>query len=89
MLRTLTVVALLASGALAQSSTTAGVPAWQTGVVTEDGTCGSATPGWVCSPSWGACCGKDGECGRSTAFCGEGWYVYNNLGPYSFTLTYQ
>ncbi|KAF5024579.1 hypothetical protein F66182_3342 [Fusarium sp. NRRL 66182] len=79
MYKTLTALALLVSGTVAQSSATVVVAPWQTGVITEDGTCGSTTPGWVCSPAWGACCGKDGECGRSSAFCGEGCQVgYGN-----------
>ncbi|KAM0344841.1 hypothetical protein ACHAPU_007223 [Fusarium lateritium] len=72
MYKPLAALTLLVSGTIAQSSTVVALPPWQTGIVTEDGTCGSATPGWVCSPSWGACCSKDGECGRSTAFCGDG-----------------
>ncbi|KAL1837393.1 hypothetical protein VTJ49DRAFT_3933 [Mycothermus thermophilus] len=48
-------------------------PAWLTGAITEDGTCGPNTPNnWVCTPTWGACCGPDGRCGRKDAFCGEG-----------------
>ncbi|ETS74682.1 hypothetical protein PFICI_13166 [Pestalotiopsis fici W106-1] len=61
------VPALVAS----QSTTTSSLPAWATGVETEDGTCGGTT-GWVCTPTWGACCSKDGICGRSDAYCGEG-----------------
>ncbi|KPM40558.1 hypothetical protein AK830_g5977 [Neonectria ditissima] len=53
------------------TSTTATLSPWQTGEVTPDGTCGGTT-GFVCSPVWGACCSKDGMCGRSSAFCGEG-----------------
>jgi hypothetical protein len=69
---------LLPSGAAAQSTTADAPPAWQTGIRTEDGTCGKGTPqGWVCTPTWGACCSKDGLCGRSSAFCGDGWYVPN------------
>ncbi|KAJ1326026.1 Chitin recognition protein [Microdochium nivale] len=64
------VFAALISAVAAQTATS-GLPPWQTGVVTEDGTCGAAND-WVCSPVWGACCSKDGKCGRSTAFCGTG-----------------
>ncbi|KXH60609.1 hypothetical protein CNYM01_00086 [Colletotrichum nymphaeae SA-01] len=53
------------------TATTATLSPWQTGEVTPDGTCGGAT-GFVCSPVWGACCSKDGKCGRSAAFCGDG-----------------
>ncbi|KAJ3547832.1 hypothetical protein NM208_g1312 [Fusarium decemcellulare] len=53
------------------TSTTATLLPWQTGEVTPDGTCGGTT-GFVCSPIWGACCSKDGKCGRSNAFCGDG-----------------
>ncbi|KAM7195911.1 hypothetical protein V8F20_007276 [Naviculisporaceae sp. PSN 640] len=60
------------AGVLAQATTTAAIPPWQTGIITEDGTCGRGTPGWVCTPTWGACCSKDSRCGRSVAFCGEG-----------------
>ncbi len=59
--------------ALAQTTTGGAIPPWQTGIITEDGSCGRDTPGWVCTPTWGACCSKDGQCGRSKAFCGEGW----------------
>lgn len=64
----------LSCGLASAQTTTAAVPPWQTGVITEDGTCGGST-GWVCDPSWGACCSKDGRCGRSEAFCGDGWQV--------------
>ncbi|KAL2062458.1 hypothetical protein VTL71DRAFT_6724 [Oculimacula yallundae] len=57
--------------ALCQSQTSVAPAPWQTGVVTEDGTCGGAD-GFVCSPSWGACCSADGRCGRSVKFCGTG-----------------
>ncbi|KAF7532454.1 hypothetical protein G7054_g7955 [Neopestalotiopsis clavispora] len=67
----LVLLSLLPLLAAAQTTTTAALPPWSTGVVTEDGTCGGTT-GWVCSPTWGACCSKDGVCGRSTAFCGDG-----------------
>ncbi|KAH7117300.1 hypothetical protein EDB81DRAFT_952826 [Dactylonectria macrodidyma] len=78
-LQTLFGFGLFVSGVIAQSATGDAIPPWQTGIITEDGTCGSATPGWVCSPSWGACCSKDGQCGRSTAFCGAGCQVgYGN-----------
>ncbi|KAK1532870.1 uncharacterized protein CCOS01_04853 [Colletotrichum costaricense] len=53
------------------TATTATLSPWQTGEVTPDGTCGGTT-GFVCSPVWGACCSKDGKCGRSAAFCGDG-----------------
>ncbi|KAK4033361.1 lectin-B [Parachaetomium inaequale] len=70
---TLTACALLLAGAAAQSTTDDVPPAWQTGVRTEDGTCGKGNPqGWVCTPTWGACCSKDGVCGRSNAFCSDG-----------------
>ena len=74
------------AGVLAQGTTTSvAPPPWQTGIVTEDGTCGSDTPEkWVCSPIWGACCSKDGLCGRSTAFCGEGWYASPLFSPSLF-----
>ncbi|KAI1854020.1 hypothetical protein JX265_003656 [Neoarthrinium moseri] len=62
---------LLPALAASQTTTTSSLPAWATGVETEDGTCGGTT-GWVCTPTWGACCSKDGLCGRSAAFCGEG-----------------
>jgi hypothetical protein len=56
------------------SQTTGTVPPWQTGEITEDGTCGPNTPlNWVCTPTWGACCGADGLCGRKDASCGDGW----------------
>lgn len=64
---------LLPAFVAAQSPTQTLSP-WQTGMVTEDGTCGGDT-GFVCSPLWGACCSKDGQCGRSSKFCGEGWSV--------------
>ncbi|KAK4135981.1 carbohydrate-binding module family 18 protein, partial [Trichocladium antarcticum] len=48
-------------------------PAWETGEITEDGTCGPNTPAnWVCTPTWGACCSADGLCGRKDLFCGDG-----------------
>ncbi|KAF5664347.1 keratin-associated 5-4 [Fusarium heterosporum] len=56
---------------VAAQSPTVTLSPWQTGMVTEDGTCGGST-GFVCSPIWGACCSKDGQCGRSSKFCGEG-----------------
>ncbi|KAI0123329.1 hypothetical protein BJ170DRAFT_713483 [Xylariales sp. AK1849] len=62
---------LLPALVASQTTTTSSPPAWSTGVETEDGTCGGTT-GFVCTPTWGACCSKDGLCGRSTAFCGEG-----------------
>ncbi|KAF5244119.1 hypothetical protein FANTH_7874 [Fusarium anthophilum] len=61
---------LLLAFVAAQSSTVSLSP-WQTGKVTPDGTCGEGT-GFVCSPTWGACCSKDGICGRSSKYCGEG-----------------
>ncbi|KAH7202712.1 uncharacterized protein BKA55DRAFT_725047 [Fusarium redolens] len=61
---------LLPAFVVAQSPTQTLSP-WQTGMVTEDGTCGGET-GFVCSPLWGACCSKDGQCGRSSKFCGDG-----------------
>ncbi|KAM0369850.1 hypothetical protein ACHAPY_010874 [Fusarium culmorum] len=61
---------LLPALAAAQSATVTLSP-WQTGEVTPDGTCGGST-GFVCSPVWGACCSKDGQCGRSSKFCGDG-----------------
>ncbi|QPC78128.1 hypothetical protein HYE68_008880 [Fusarium pseudograminearum] len=61
---------LLPALAAAQSATVTLSP-WQTGEVTPDGTCGGST-GFVCSPVWGACCSKDGKCGRSSKFCGDG-----------------
>ncbi|KAL0943095.1 uncharacterized protein CTRU02_200981 [Colletotrichum truncatum] len=70
--KTLFGLGLFLSGVLAQSSTVDAVPPWQTGILSEDGTCGSGTPGWVCTPAWGACCSKDGLCGYSSAFCGDG-----------------
>ncbi|EEY17148.1 keratin-associated protein 5-4 [Verticillium alfalfae VaMs.102] len=42
-----------------QSTTSPALPPWQTGVITEDGSCGGVD-------SW------DGMCGRSKAFCGDG-----------------
>ena len=74
MYRKLVILAFLVWSAIAQTTTADAPPPWTTGLVTEDGTCGKQTPNWVCSPSWGACCSKDGLCGRSSAFCGEGWY---------------
>ena len=66
------VLGLLFSG-IAASQWTGDPPPWQTGETTEDGTCGPSTPGnWVCTPTWGACCGADGLCGRKEA-CGDGW----------------
>ncbi|KAH7233139.1 hypothetical protein BKA59DRAFT_407440 [Fusarium tricinctum] len=62
---------LLPAIVAAQSATTATLSPWQTGEVTPDGTCGGDT-GFVCSPVWGACCSKDGVCGRSSKFCGDG-----------------
>ncbi|KAI6754647.1 hypothetical protein HG530_012399 [Fusarium avenaceum] len=62
---------LLPALVAAQSATTATLSPWQTGEVTPDGTCGGDT-GFVCSPVWGACCSKDGVCGRSSKFCGDG-----------------
>jgi hypothetical protein len=68
------IFALLVSGTAAQSATSAAVPPWQTGVITEDGTCGTGSPdGWVCTPTWGACCSKDGLCGFTEDYCGDGW----------------
>ncbi|KAK0736578.1 hypothetical protein B0T21DRAFT_367207 [Apiosordaria backusii] len=68
-----TLFGLLASnlgGVLSQSP--GDPPAWQTGVLTEDGSCGPDTPdNWVCTPTWGACCGADGRCGFREA-CGDG-----------------
>jgi hypothetical protein len=64
---------LLPSLALCQSSTSSALPAWATGVETEDGTCGASAGGWVCTPTWGACCSADDICGRSKVACGEGW----------------
>ncbi|TVY68383.1 Lectin-B [Fusarium oxysporum f. sp. cubense] len=61
---------LLPALVAAQSSTVTLSP-WQTGEVTPDGTCGKGT-GFVCSPTWGACCSGDGICGRSSKYCGEG-----------------
>ncbi|PNH59395.1 hypothetical protein VD0002_g8165 [Verticillium dahliae] len=58
--------------ATCQSTTSPALPPWQTGVITEDGSCGGID-NWVCTPTWGACCSKDGMCGRSKAFCGDGW----------------
>lgn len=41
------IYALLVSGTAAQSVTSATVPPWQTGIITEDGTCGTGSPdGW-------------------------------------------
>ncbi|KAM9874215.1 hypothetical protein VDGL01_11718 [Verticillium dahliae] len=57
--------------ATCQSTTSPALPPWQTGVITEDGSCGGID-NWVCTPTWGACCSKDGMCGRSKAFCGDG-----------------
>lgn len=72
--RVLFTLATLSSYSLAQTTTADAPPPWQTGVITEDGTCGSGSPdAWVCTPTWGACCSKDGICGRSKAYCGEGW----------------
>lgn len=67
-----TILWLLPALAIAQSTTTDAPPAWETGVETEDGTCG-VDAGVVCTPTWGACCGKDNLCGRSSTFCGTGW----------------
>ena len=75
MIKTLTVLTFIISGAVAQSTTPDAVPPWDTGVNTQDGTCGAGTPGWVCNPIWGECCGKDGKCGQSSAYCGAGWRV--------------
>ncbi|KAK4675335.1 hypothetical protein QC764_0076980 [Podospora pseudoanserina] len=37
-------------------------PAWQTGVLTDDGSCGpNSLEDYVCTPTWGACCGADGR----------------------------
>ena len=74
---------LLLSRAIAVvAQTTATPPAWQTGAITEDGTCGSTSPNnWVCTPTWGACCGADGLCGRGEASCGTGWYVLATRPP--------
>ncbi|KAK4664194.1 uncharacterized protein QC763_0083450 [Podospora pseudopauciseta] len=48
-------------------------PAWQTGVLTDDGSCGpNSLEDYVCTPTWGACCGADGRCGFKDA-CGDGW----------------
>ncbi|KAF5669573.1 keratin-associated 5-4 [Fusarium circinatum] len=60
----------LLPGFFAAQSSTATLSPWQTGEVTPDGTCGEGT-GFVCSPTWGACCSKDGICGRSSKYCGE------------------
>ncbi|KAH7304502.1 hypothetical protein BKA65DRAFT_416224 [Rhexocercosporidium sp. MPI-PUGE-AT-0058] len=62
---------LLPITAICQSQTTVAPAPWQTGVVTLDGTC-AGKEGFVCSPSWGACCSADGLCGRSSKFCGTG-----------------
>ncbi|KAK6857967.1 hypothetical protein PG995_005666 [Apiospora arundinis] len=62
---------LLPSLVLSQTPTSNAPPAWETGVETIDGTCGGTT-GFVCTPTWGSCCSKDGMCGRSSKFCGEG-----------------
>ncbi|EPE30838.1 Plant lectins/antimicrobial peptide [Glarea lozoyensis ATCC 20868] len=62
---------LLPKLSLCQTTTTAALSPWQTGVVTIDGTCGGVE-NFVCSPTWGACCSKDGICGRSSKFCDVG-----------------
>lgn len=48
-------------------------PPWHNGAITEDGSCGpDMSDDWVCTPTWGACCGADGRCGFQAA-CGDGW----------------
>ncbi|KAI0017339.1 hypothetical protein F4780DRAFT_612143 [Xylariomycetidae sp. FL0641] len=71
MKKTQAVLALFLTAVAAQTATTATLPPWITGVVTEDGTCGGAN-GWACTPTWGACCSGDGVCGRSNDYCGDG-----------------
>ncbi|KAG7118324.1 ATP-dependent RNA helicase eIF4A like protein [Verticillium longisporum] len=55
--------------ATCQSTTSPALPPWQTGVITEDGSCGGID-NW--GSTFGDCCSSGGFCGASTDHCGTG-----------------